>query len=155
MDELDRRLLGAVQDEFPLASHPYEVIAGRCGTSAEEAERGIGRMRHEGVIRRLAAFVDSRALGMVTTLAAADVDASSVDDVASRLGDFGEVTHSYLREGRPNLWFALVAASHEVVDRILEDVRRLPGVVSVSDFPAVKVFKLRVRLDARAGRDPA
>ncbi|MHC4253692.1 MAG: hypothetical protein ACYS9X_31640 [Planctomycetota bacterium] len=33
MDCLDRALLDAVQDEFPVCSSPYDVIAARCGTS--------------------------------------------------------------------------------------------------------------------------
>ena len=155
MDRLDKILLDAVQDGFPVCPSPYEAIASRCGTSADEAERRIGRMRAEGVIRRLGALVDSRALGMETTLAAADVEPEAVEKVAGRIDGFPEVTHSYLREGRPNLWFTLVATSHEAIDRILEGVGRLPGVTSVSDLPAVRVFKLRVRLDASAERGTA
>lgn len=155
MDRLDRILLDSLQEEFPVCSSPYEVIAARCGTSAEEAERRIGRMRTEGTIRRLAALVDSRALGMETTLASAEVEPEAVEKTAETIDGFPEVTHSYLREGRPNLWFTLVAASRGAIDGILEEVGRLPGVTSASDFPAVRVFKLRVRADAAAERGTA
>ena len=42
-----------------------------------------------------------------TGVAAADVEPAAVDQVASPIDRVHEVTHSYLREGRPNLWFAL------------------------------------------------
>ncbi len=148
MDDLDRAILDIIQDEFPVCSSPYEAIAARVGTSPEEAERRIGEMRTGGVIRRLGAVLDSRALGMMTTLAAADVEPGAVDDVSSHIDRFHEVTHSYLREGRPNLWFALVAASQETIDAILVEVRSFPGVLSVAEFPATKVFKLAVKVDA-------
>ncbi len=151
MDRLDAILLDAVQDEFPVCSAPYEAIAARCGTSPEEAERRIGRMRSEGVIRRLGAVLDSRALGMLTTLAAADVESEAVEEVAAHLDGLPEVTHSYLREGRPNLWFTLVAASQETIDEILEGTRAFPGVLSASEFPATRVFKLSVKVKASAG----
>jgi DNA-binding Lrp family transcriptional regulator len=111
-------------------------------------------MRTGGIIRRLGAVLDSRALGMVTTLAAADVEPGAVDQVASLIDRFHEVTHSYLREGRPNLWFTLVAASQEAIDAILGEVRAFPGVLSVDEFPATKVFKLGVSVSASSERKP-
>ena len=147
MDHLDTAILEMLQDGFPIARRPYEAIGARCGVSEEEAERRTRRMLEEGVIRRLGAVVDSRALGMVTTLVAADVQTDAVDGVASDIDGFPEVTHSYLREGRPNLWFTLVAASRETVDERLTEVRSLEGVLSLAEFPATRVFKLAVKVD--------
>ena len=150
MDQLDRDLLDAVQDEFPVAPAPYEIIAERCGTDAQEAERRIGDLRRQGVIRRLGAVLDSQALGMVTTLVAADVDPDAVEGVAARIDGYTEVTHSYLREGRPNLWFTLVAASQDATDLILEEVASLAGVLSVVELPATRRFKLEVKISTSA-----
>lgn len=146
MDRLDTAILEMLQDGFPIARRPYEAIGARCGVSEQEAERRTRRMLEEGVIRRLGAVVDSRALGMVTTLVAADVRADAVDDVASDVDGFPEVTHSYLREGRPNLWFALVASSQDAVNTILQHVRSLPGVLYAEEYPATRVYKLAVKV---------
>ncbi len=148
MDRLDAAILEMLQDGFPIARRPYEVIGARCGASEEEAERHTRRMLEEGVIRRLGAVVASRALGMVTTLVAADVQAEAIDDVASDVDGFPEVTHSYLREGRPNLWFTLVASSQEAVDAILQHVGSLPGVLYAEEYPATRVYKLAVKVGA-------
>lgn len=149
---MDAALLDAVQDEFPVCSSPYAAIAERCGTTPEEAERRISRMRSAGVIRRLGAVVNSRALGMVTTLVAADVEREAVDEVAHHLDGTAEVTHSYLREGRPNLWFTLVAPSQDRIDDVMRSTRALEGVASAVELPATQVFKLRVRVHASDGR---
>ncbi len=152
MDELDRDLLQAVQDGFPVCPAPYDEIAGRCGTSPEEAERRIAAMRDEGIIRRLGAVLDSRAIGMVTMLVSADVEPDAVDRVAAHVDGFDSVTHSYLREGHPNLWFALVAPSQEAVDAMVDGVRDLPGVNSIHQLPATKLYKLGVKVDASSDR---
>ena len=152
MDALDAALLDAVQDEFPVCSSPYAAIAESCGTTPEEAERRVSRMRATGVIRRVGAIANSRALGMVTTLVAADVEREAVEEVAHRLDGIPEVTHSYLREGRPNLWFTLVAPSQARIDEIVRSVKALDGVASVVELPATQVFKLRVRVRASDGR---
>ena len=149
LDDLDRSLLRAVQEGFPLTPEPYAELARACGSSPEEALRRIARMREAGVIRRLGAFVNSRAIGMVTTLAGADVDEEAVERVAAVFDSWPEVTHSYLREGHPNIWFALVAPSREVVDARLAEARALEGVRSCDDYPATRVFKLRVKLGVK------
>jgi DNA-binding Lrp family transcriptional regulator len=150
MDRLDAAILQMLQDGFPVLRRPYEVIGTRCGCSEEEAERRTRRMLNEGVIRRLGAVVDSRALGMVTTLVAADVRDEAVDDAAADIDRFPEVTHSYLREGRPNLWFTLVASSQAAVDAMLRHVRSLPGVLCAEEHPATRVYKLAVKVGANA-----
>ena len=149
LDDLDRTLLRAVQDGFPLTPDPYADIAATCGTTGEEAMQRIARLRESGVIRRMGALVDSRARGMVTTLAAADVEDAEIERVAAVIDGFGEVTHSYLREGHPNIWFALVAPTREAVDNRLAEVRALRGVGMCDDFPAKRVFKLRVKLGVK------
>lgn len=149
MDRHDAAILEMLQDGFPIARRPYEVIGARCGVSEEEAERRTRRMLEEGVIRRLGAVVASRALGMVTTLVAADVRDDAVDEVASHVDGFPEVTHSYLREGRPNLWFTLVASSQDAVDAILQQVRSHPGVLYVEEYPATRVYKLAVKVGVK------
>jgi DNA-binding Lrp family transcriptional regulator len=152
VDDLDRAILDVIQDEFPVCASPYDEIARRAGTTPEDAERRVAAMREGGVIRRLGAIVDSRAIGMVTTLVGADVEADAVEAVAAHVDSFPEVTHCYLREGRPALWFTLVAVSQERIDAALAEVRTLPGVHSVMEFPATRVFKLGVKV--KAGSSP-
>ncbi len=153
MDELDSRLLQAVQQGFPVCPAPYEQLADRCGTSPEEAERRIAAMRDDGIIRRLGAVLDSRALGMVTMLVSADIEPDAVDEVAACVDGSDLVTHSYLREGRPNLWFALVAPSREAIDAMVDEVGHLDGVLSVNSLAATKLFKLGVMVDTSPGRE--
>jgi DNA-binding Lrp family transcriptional regulator len=53
-------------------------------------------MPDEGIIRRMGASFDSNKLGFLSTLAAVSIGPELVDRAHEVLGEFPEVTHSYL-----------------------------------------------------------
>jgi len=75
MDELDYRILDALQNEFPLSERPYEVLAERLEISGDELWERVRGLAQDGVIRRMGASLDSRKLGYASTLAAISVQA--------------------------------------------------------------------------------
>ena len=60
MDTTDRRLLDALQMDFPLSPRPYAVIGEQLGLAEEEVGRRVQALRERGVIRRLRARLASR-----------------------------------------------------------------------------------------------
>lgn len=150
MDDNDEKLLEIIQHAFPVTTRPYEELARSCGLTAAEVEARLEALREAGIIKRLGALVSSGDLGMTSTLAGARVQEAHLDRVAAAVAEYPEVTHSYSRDGYPNLWFTLVAASAERIEQILEAIRRRPGVESVQHFPAKRVFKLKVHVSTEA-----
>jgi DNA-binding Lrp family transcriptional regulator len=150
VDERDREILDALQAGMPVCAEPYARIALQLGATAEDVHARVQKMRREGVIRRFGAILDSRSLGMSTTLAAVDVAEADIESVAQRLDSYPEVTHSYLRLGHPNIWFTLVAASREVIDRRMAEISSIGGVRPAGEFPATKIFKIGVKVNASA-----
>ena len=142
MDKLDLTILRTIQREFPLAPRPYEVLARKLGVRAEDVFGRVHALRRRGVIRRIGALFDSRKLGFHGHLVAARVKPEAVDAVAGLLDRRDEVTHNYLRTGRFNVWFTVVLPQDGDVDRMLEEVRSVPGVAEVVTFPSRKIFKL-------------
>ncbi len=145
LDGRDRRLLEIVQEGFPVSRDPYAELGRLCGLEAGECLRRLASLRRRGVVRRLGVLLDSRRLGMAVTLVGADVAPRRVGRVAGRLDGLDEVTHSYLRGGRPNLWFTLVAGSRRRIGEILAGLAAEPGVLSLFEAPATRVYKLAVR----------
>src|SRR3989339_596104 len=123
MDELDYRILDALQNEFPLRERPYEVIAERLNISGDELWERVQRLLKEGVIRRMGASLDSRKLGYASTLAAISVPAEQVDEAAQVVGKYPEVTHSYLRNDQFNIWFTIIAPTPERIEDILNEIQ--------------------------------
>ena len=71
-DELDLRILDLVQEDASLST---EAIAGDVGLSASAVQRRLSRMRRDGVIEKVVALVEPRALGRaVTVLVEVEID---------------------------------------------------------------------------------
>jgi DNA-binding Lrp family transcriptional regulator len=147
MDDLDRRILHELQNDFPLRERPYDVVAERLKIPTEELWDRIQRMLREGVIRRIGASVDSRKFGFRSTLAAVSVEPELVDRAAEVIGQFYEVTHSYLRDDAFNIWFTIIAVDDDRINDILEQIRRSLSLEKskVLNLPVKRLFKLDAR----------
>ena len=51
MDDLDHRILDALQYDFPLSERPFALRAERLGLDAELLWRRVEALREQGVIR--------------------------------------------------------------------------------------------------------
>lgn len=148
MDQLNRRILQELQDNFPLEEKPYEIVADRLQISKEELWERIERMLDEGVIRRIGVSIDSRKIGFRSTLAAVSVEPELIDRAAEIIGEFHEVTHSYLRNDSFNIWFTIIAADEKRIEEILEQIRDSLSLErsKVLNLPVKRLFKLDARL---------
>ena len=151
MDDLDRRILDALQQDFPLEARPFEVLAARLGIETELLWRRVEVLLDRGVIRRLGASFDSRKLGFRSTLAAVRVGPALVDRAAQTIGRYPEVTHSYLRDHEFNLWFTVIAADEQRIETILREIRTELSLDAsdVLNLPRKRTFKLDARFKVR------
>jgi len=151
MDELDCRILEALQNDFPLSEKPYEIIANRLQIPCDQLWDRIQRLIAEGVIRRIGASLDSRKLGFCSTLAAVSCKADLVEQAAEIIGRFPEVTHSYLRNDNFNIWFTIISTDKERIQHILEQIRTSLSLESsqVLNLPIKHLFKLNARFNVK------
>ena len=149
MDTLDSKILDALQNDFPLCQEPYEFLASKLEISSDELWSRIRRMLADKVIRRIGASIDSRKFGFCSTLAAVSVPPAAVERAAEIIGQFHEVTHSYLRRDDFNIWFTVIAPDSKRIDDILEQIRRslLLEDSQVLNLPMKRLFKLDARFN--------
>jgi DNA-binding Lrp family transcriptional regulator len=147
MDELDRRILQELQEDFPLCQDPYGTVARRLKIACDELWDRIQRLLADGVIRRIGAGVDYGKLGFCGTLAAVSVKPELIDKAAAVIGAYDEVTHCYLRKDAFNIWFTVIAPDREGIERILEQIRSVLSLEpsQLLNLPATRVFKLHAR----------
>jgi DNA-binding Lrp family transcriptional regulator len=147
MDKQDRRILDELQHNFPLHEGPYEIIAQNLQIPRDELWNRMQRLTAEGVIRRIGASLDSHKLGFCSTLAAVSCKADIIDRAAEIIGQFPEVTHSYLRNDNFNIWFTLIAVDEERIEYILEQIRTSLSLEhsQVLNLPMKRLFKLNAR----------
>ncbi len=151
MDDLDRRILDAIQHDFPLGERPFDILAQRLGVDPDLLWERVEAMRNSGVIRRLGASLDSRKLGFRSTLAAVRIRPSLVDRATEVVGRHPEVTHSYLRDHEFNIWFTIIAPDDGKIDTILREIREELSLKpsDILNLPMKQLFKLDARFRAQ------
>jgi len=149
MNELDCRILQALQDEFPLSLRPYDVLAKKLHIPPDQLWERTQRLIGQGLIRRLGASLDSRKLGFTSTLAAVSVQPELVEQAAKVIEQFPEVTHSYLRKDHFNIWFTIIAPDNKKIEGILEQIRSTLslGKAQILNLPMKRLFKLDTRFN--------
>lgn len=161
IDVSDRKLLDAVQAGIPLVERPYRVL----GEGLELAERDvierIARLKAEGFIRNIGAIFDTSRLGYRSSLVGFRVCEQSVDEAAAVINGHPGVSHNYLRRytlsdhsGADsccpyNIWFTLAVPpeSRLGLEASIEALARRTDADAARLFPALRVFKIGVRLD--------
>jgi DNA-binding Lrp family transcriptional regulator len=98
MDELDLELLKVAQDGLDLTERPYRVWGEVLVMGEEEVIYRLRAMEEEGIIRRFAATIGHRALGILANaLIAWRVPPEKVDEAGAIFAAAEEVTHCYER----------------------------------------------------------
>lgn len=147
LSSLEKEVLNAIQEEFPLARRPFLEVAKRLGREEGEVVETVKSLRQRGVIRRIGASFDSELLGLASTLVAMKVPEERMEEAAAVVNAFPEVTHNYQRDHKYNLWFTIVAGNQARIEAILDEIRRKTGSVEIHSLPALRRFKIRVKFN--------
>ena len=55
ISEVDKKIIRALQNDFPIVSEPYKAIAGEIGISEESLMQRLALMKETGVLRKMGA----------------------------------------------------------------------------------------------------
>jgi DNA-binding Lrp family transcriptional regulator len=147
MDDIDKKILNILQNEFPLEERPFLIVAGQCGISEDEAITRIRKMKEKGIIRRVGAVFDGVKLGRVSTLCAARVPEEKIDLFVQTVNANKGVTHNYRRDHEYNIWFTVSAPTALELESFLKDVKEKSGVTDILDMRAVRTFKINASFE--------
>lgn len=148
LDEVDKRILNAVQLDFPLVSKPFQELGKSLDLPEEDVLRRIKRLCKEGAIRRIGPIISTKKTGGVSTLVAMKVPKARVDEVAGIINEYDEVSHNYLRPANYNIWFTLSAESEERLQEILGEIAEKTG-CELINLPTKRLFKIGVKFNIR------
>jgi DNA-binding Lrp family transcriptional regulator len=152
LEKLERRVLEIIQQDFPIASHPYKELGDRLGATEQEVFDTVQALCEKRIIRRLGGSFDSRKIGYKSTLAALSVPKDKLDEAVEIVNSYPGVTHNYEREGAFNIWFTVIAASDEAIADIIEEIKTKTGAPALN-LPASHVFKIKVNFDLGNGEE--
>ena len=146
LTKLQKQLCNALQDGLPICPKPYDDLAKYLNNDEETILQETKKLKESGVIRRICALINSRALGLTGTLVAAHIPEENLQEVAEAVNSLENVSHNYLREHYYNLWFTLQAESPKQIEVTVSNLSGRFGIDFYS-LPIKRVFKLDVRFD--------
>ncbi|MDI6800260.1 MAG: AsnC family transcriptional regulator [Actinomycetota bacterium] len=144
MDEAAKALLGATQSGLPIEERPFLALGKDLSLSEDEVLARLTELKKSPIVRRLGGVFDSKRLGFMSTLIAMKVAPERLEEVAERICRFPAVTHSYERGHDYSLWFTLIAADADALERILEVIKGETGVGDLLDLRAERLYKIGV-----------
>lgn len=146
LDQIDTELLNLIQEGLPLTTRPFQTLGESLGIGEEEVLNRLNALKSSGMIRRIGAVFDSRAMGYYSTLCACRVPEERLEEVAGAISREPGVTHNYQREHFLNLWFTLTVPDADEGLRIIRRLERETG-IKIENMPAKKVFKIKVSFE--------
>lgn len=146
MDSVDKKILTLVNKSLPLDERPYGKIAETLGIAEQEVIERLRNMRTEGLIRRIGAVINPRRIGWYSTLCAVQVPDEQLADYTDTVNSYPEVTHNYIRSGKPNCWFTLITPDKPTSHGIISEIEERLG-AKIFDLPAHRIFKINVAFD--------
>ena len=151
MDELDWELLRVAQDGLDLVERPYRVWGEVLGIGEDEVISRLQALEDEGIVRRFAATIGHRALGILANaLIAWRVPPERVEVAGSIYAAAEEVTHCYERataEDWPyNIYTMVHSRSRE---ECLQIADRLSARSDISDYIVLFSEKEYKKISAR------
>jgi DNA-binding Lrp family transcriptional regulator len=144
MDAIDRKIVNAIQSDFPISPQPYHELGKRLHLPAEEVLERVKALKASGIIRRIGGNFHSHRLNYTSTLCAARVPENKIEPFVAVVNSYPGVTHNYLRKHDYNVWFTFIAPSMSEIENSLRQISEKTGVKEIYSLPAVRMFKIRV-----------
>ncbi len=147
MDDLDRRIVNALQGGFPIVDRPFAEVAAKLGVDEEVLIERLRAMLAGGTLSRFGPLFDAERLGGAFCLCAMEVPDDRFDEVAASINAMPEVAHNYARAHRLNMWFVLATAEPAEIDRAIARIEAATG-LPVMAMPKEAEYFIGLRLVA-------
>ena len=144
MDAIDRKIINAIQSNFPISLQPYHELGKQLHLAPDEVLKRVKALKAAGIIRRIGGNFHSHRLNYTSTLCAARVPEDKIEHFVEVVNNYPGVTHNYLRKHDYNIWFTFIAPSTSTIENALKEISEKTGVKEVYSLPAVRMFKIRV-----------
>ncbi|HEX6141688.1 MAG TPA: AsnC family transcriptional regulator [Geminicoccaceae bacterium] len=147
MDDIDRRLVNALQGGFPIAERPFAEVGAMLGLDEQEVIARLQTLLDDRTLSRFGPMIDVDRLGGGLTLAAMAVPDERFDEVADIVNGFDEVAHNYQRTHALNMWFVIATEDPAEVERTIRRIERATG-LEVLNLPKLEEYFLELKLSA-------
>jgi DNA-binding Lrp family transcriptional regulator len=147
LDAVDRRIINALQGDFPLCDAPWAEAARKLDLAADELLRRVRSLRARGVLTRFGPMFQIERLGGKFVLAALKVPEADYERIAGIVNGFDAVAHNYRREHALNMWFVLATETPAGIPAAVAAIEAATG-LPVFAFPKEREYFVEMKLRA-------
>lgn len=147
LDDIDRQIVNALQEGFPLSPRPYAEAAERLDLSETDLIMRLQALKENGALTRFGPFFDAAAFGGAFCLCAMEVPEDRFDAIAETVNAHPEVAHNYARSHQLNMWFVLATETADGIEQAASAIERDTG-LKVLRFPKLEEFYIGFRVAA-------
>lgn len=137
---IELSLIDRWQHGFPLVDKPFEIVARAAALKEQETIDAFRRCQEGRLISRVGAVVRPNTVG-ASTLAALQVPADRLEQVAQIVSGQPLVTHNYEREHDLNLWFVVAGGDTDAIATTIRDIEDQTGLTAVV-LPMLRAYHL-------------
>jgi DNA-binding Lrp family transcriptional regulator len=147
MDDLERRIVTALQRGIPVVPRPFAAAARELGIDEAALILKLQNLLEQGALTRFGPLYNADRLGGAFTLCAMSVPAHDFERVCGIVNAFREVAHNYEREHRLNMWFVLATADPAQIAEVRMRIETETG-YPVIDLPKLDEYFVGLELAA-------
>ncbi|MGR9086189.1 MAG: Lrp/AsnC family transcriptional regulator [Gammaproteobacteria bacterium] len=147
MDDIDRRIINALQTGLPISERPYREAALALGLGEQALLEHLDGLLKDQTLSRFGPLYDAEAMGGALTLAAMQVPEERFEEVAGIVNACPEVAHNYARSHTLNMWFVLATETPEQLRRALDAIGQQTG-LTVYNMPKITEYYVGLKLEA-------
>jgi len=147
MDDLERRIVTALQRGIAVVPRPFAAAARELGTDEATLILKLQNLLEQGALTRFGPLYNADRLGGAFTLCAMSVPAHDFERVCGIVNAFREVAHNYEREHRLNMWFVLASAQPGEIAEVRRCIEAQTG-YPVVDLPKLDEYFIGLELAA-------
>lgn len=147
MDDIDKRIINALQDGFPICDAPYRRVAEQLGLTENDLIARLQALLANGTLTRFGPLYNAEQMGGALTLAAVKAPAERFDKIADIVNSFPEVAHNYARNHELNMWFVIATETPEQAQQTIDAIELQTGLI-VYNMPKKKEYFVNLKLEA-------
>ncbi|NQU60624.1 MAG: Lrp/AsnC family transcriptional regulator [Rhodospirillales bacterium] len=147
MDEIDRRIINDLQEDFPISERPYKDAAESLGLAESDLISRLERLCGDGTLNRFGPLFNAERFGGAVTLAAIRVPEDRFEEVAEQVNRRPEISQNYARDDDLNMWFVIATETPGRIAKVIAEIEHETG-LEVIDLPKIEEFYIGLRFQA-------
>ena len=147
MDDIDKKIINALQDGFPICDAPYRQVAMQLGLTEHELINRLKALLANGTLTRFGPLYNAEQMGGALTLAAVKAPKERFDEITDIINAFPEVAHNYARSHELNMWFVIATETPEQIQKTIKTIEQQTG-LTVYNMPKNQEYFVNLKLEA-------